>query len=215
MSVPRRLLLPVPYTPLVNAFARSYGVTDWTDLGAGTGAATLAATRGLPLRRRRAVVAEPPSPLLSEAGWTVEKGDLHSWRGDGEAVSLFDVIEHLERGDAEAMLSRLERAFSVVIVFTPRGVLPLDATTDPALAGHPLMWHRSGFSERDFAARGYATFYWPIYHVTRQRRAYGAVLAFRARGPAPASVLAAYRRLAVTTLAGARAAWHWLATPRG
>jgi hypothetical protein len=199
----------------VNAFARSRGISDWTDLGAGTGAATLSATRDLPLSRRRAVVAQLPAPLLSEAGWTVEQGDLRSWRGDGEAVSLFDVIEHFERAEAEAILARLERAFSVVMVFTPRGFLPLDGTTDPALADHPLMWHRSGFSEHDFAARGYATFYWPIYHVTPQRRAYGAVLAFRAGGPVPASVLAAYRHLAVTTLAGARAALHWLATPRG
>jgi hypothetical protein len=215
VSAPRRLLFPVPYTALVNAFARSHGVTDWTDLGAGTGTATLPATRDLPLRRRRAVVAEPPAPLLTQAGWSVEPGDLRSWRGEGGAVSLFDVIEHLERPEAEAILTRLERDFGVVMVFTPRGFMPLDAATDPALAGRPFMWHRAGFSETDFAARGYMTFYWPIYHVTRQRRAYGAVLAFHGGGLTPAAVLGAYRRLAVTTLAGARAAWHWLATPRG
>jgi hypothetical protein len=94
---------------------------------------------------------------------------------------MFDVIEHFERRDAEALLDKLEQIFRVVLIFTPRGFLQQDWVTHPNLRDDPLMWHRCGFTELDFAARGYLTFFWPIFHFPTGQSPHGAVLAIRVR----------------------------------
>ncbi len=54
------------------------------------------------------------------------------------AVSMLDVIEHFPRGDAIALLETLERKAGAVVIFTPDGFYPQDATTDQAFVDNPI-----------------------------------------------------------------------------
>jgi len=68
-----------------------------------------------------------------------------------DAVVCLDVIEHLERAPALALLATLERlARRRVVVFTPNGFVP-----QPATADNPYQEHRSGFTTGDMRAHGY------------------------------------------------------------
>ena len=205
-----RLWRPVSYTPIVAAAARAAAVSDWTDVGPGDGSRTAAITEGLELQRRSFVVW--PGALAPDIpGWSVERSDLRSWRGRGDCVSLLDVLEHLERDEAMAVLERLEQSYRVLVIFTPWGFMRQDPTTDPHLAGDPSMWHRSGFVPDDFERRGYITLGWPIYHPAAQ---VGAILAVKCvpamRARVESAMLHAYSGLGrATSLPRALGRW-WL-----
>jgi hypothetical protein len=183
---------------MVRDVAQLAGVEDWTDVAPGNGRVTAAVTEGLPLRSRHLLI--PPHlerpPSLSE--WTYERGDLMKWAGSqsGDCVSLFDVIEHLARPEADDVLTRLERTYRIVVVFTPLGFMRQDGVTDPGIAHDPTMWHRSGFWPGDFERRGYVVCAWPLYHPGA---GVGAILALRVpphlREPAERACLARYREL--------------------
>jgi hypothetical protein len=192
-----RFLVPVDHGPMVRAVARQMDVRDWTDLGSGDGRALLRMTAGLPLSRRRCVVFGGAARVLEAAGWDVDDCDIREWTArspGGDCVSLFDVIEHFEHRDADMILDRLESAYRLVVIFTPRGFMRQDATTHPDSATDPLMWHRSGFTEHDFDDRGYVTAYWPIYHLNGDGSHSGAILAVRGKGLRPAPVRQAWAR---------------------
>lgn len=68
-----------------------------------------------------------------------------------DAVIALDVIEHLERPDALALVEDLERiARRRVVVFTPNGFV-----AQPGTPENPHQEHRSGFTTADMAGRGY------------------------------------------------------------
>lgn len=68
-----------------------------------------------------------------------------------DAVVALDVIEHLEREPALALLAAFERvARRRVVVFTPNGWVPQPGTLE-----NPYQEHRSGFDVADMRARGY------------------------------------------------------------
>jgi len=68
-----------------------------------------------------------------------------------DAVVALDVIEHLERDAALALVDALERvARRRVVVFTPNGFVPQAQATD-----NPHQEHRSGFTADELRARGY------------------------------------------------------------
>ncbi|HEY8516476.1 MAG TPA: class I SAM-dependent methyltransferase [Candidatus Binatia bacterium] len=68
-----------------------------------------------------------------------------------DAVVALDVIEHLERETALALLATLERiARRRVVILTPNGFVPQPATED-----NPYQEHRSGFTVDDMTSRGY------------------------------------------------------------
>ena len=206
--------MPIRELPLVTRIAELTGVREWTDLGSGNGDKILTVTAGLNLRGRHSVViaSDATCRRLESAGWSVRREDIRQWVDSlpadfgGDCVSLFDVIEHFEPDDAMAVLDRLERAFRVVILFTPRGFMKQDAESDPELAGDPLMWHRSGFTEADFLSRGYVVWYWPVYHFPPNVRPQGALLAVKSRDAAAAerthyqrTIVRRYRELLMTT----------------
>jgi hypothetical protein len=184
-----RLPIPIVESPLVVRLAQLAGVDEWTDLGSGDGRKIIKLTRGLHLDSRRTVLLAPVETItrLEANGFTVHQQNVQSWLNNlpagfhGDCVSLLDVIEHFEPEDAAQILDRLTEIFRVVIIFTPRGFMQQDGQSDPELANDPLMWHRSGFTENDFVARGFLTFYWPIYHFPPNVRPCGAVLAIRIR----------------------------------
>ena len=195
----KRLWTPVPYGSMVNDVARVSGVVDWTDVAPGNGRITATATEGLALRQRRLIIpAHQQKPQCLEH-WQHKYADLVTWAGTerGDCVSLFDVIEHLIRPDADDVLTRLERSYRLVVVFTPRGFMRQDPTTNAELANDPTMWHRSGFVPRDFKDRGYLTYVWPLYHPGA---GVGAILALRPSARAAtivdAAVISRYRLLA-------------------
>jgi SAM-dependent methyltransferase len=68
-----------------------------------------------------------------------------------DVVTCIEVIEHLARLDGERLLDELERVGRYVIVTTPNGFMEQDE-----LEGNPLQRHRSAWSVRDFAGRGYS-----------------------------------------------------------
>lgn len=71
--------------------------------------------------------------------------------GSVDAVVALDVVEHLEREAAVALLGRLERvARRRVVVFTPNGFVPQPATPE-----NPWQEHRTGFSPADMRGLGY------------------------------------------------------------
>jgi len=68
-----------------------------------------------------------------------------------DAVVCLDVIEHLEREQALALLATLESlARRRVVVFTPNGFVP-----QPPTADNPYQEHLSGFTTSDLRERGY------------------------------------------------------------
>jgi hypothetical protein len=195
----RRLWTPVPYEPLVRQATKVAGVNDWTDVAPGSGRITAVATAGLSLRRRHLII--PPHQSCPELleGWTYEHRDLREWAGTqtGDCVSLFDVLEHLVRPEAEDVLTRLEGGYRIVVIFTPLGFMRQDSTTHPEYANDPMMWHRSSVSPGDFERRGYLTYAWPLYHPGT---GVGAILALRVpsllRPVVDSSVTSCYRTVA-------------------
>jgi O-antigen ligase/SAM-dependent methyltransferase len=80
--------------------------------------------------------------------------ELDAEPGSFDAVVLLDLIEHLERDDARALLERAERiARRRVVVSTPNGFVPQDGYGDNA-------WqvHRSGWTVADLEQRGYRVY---------------------------------------------------------
>jgi hypothetical protein len=68
-----------------------------------------------------------------------------------DAVVALDVVEHLERERALALIAALERVARLrVVVFTPNGFVP-----QPATAENPHQEHRCGFGADDMRALGY------------------------------------------------------------
>lgn len=68
-----------------------------------------------------------------------------------DAVVALDVIEHLAREAALALVAALERtARRRVVIFTPNGFV-----AQPPAPDNPFQLHRSGFSARDMRALGY------------------------------------------------------------
>jgi SAM-dependent methyltransferase len=68
-----------------------------------------------------------------------------------DAVVALDLIEHLPRERAEHLLDSLEKvARRRVIVLTPNGFVPQQATPE-----NPFQEHLSGFDVDDFTRRGY------------------------------------------------------------
>ena len=72
--------------------------------------------------------------------------------GDREfqVVTCIEVIEHLRRDSAVALLAELERVGETVIVTTPSQFFEQDELDE-----NPLQQHRSAWSVRDFRERGY------------------------------------------------------------
>jgi hypothetical protein len=195
-----RLLVPQDFLSLVRVLARGAGVQDWTDLGSADGTTVSSAISGLPLSSKTAVLLCPDAPPKL-SGWEIRNSDVRKWADSlngrcGDCVSMFDVIEHFNRSEADALLDILERSFRVVVAFTPRGLLQQDGSTHPELRDDPLMWHRCGFTEDDFAARGYLTFFWPRFHFLSSQPPHGAVLAVRVRD-ANSSYIEMLRQLAI------------------
>ena len=189
-----RLWLPIPYEPLLTTAGHAAAVKDWTDIGPGDGTRASAITRDLPLSRRTFVVAPDAAPPHIP-GWDIERCDLKQWQGRGDCVSLLDVVEHLERPDADRVLTELERRYRVVVVFTPWGFMRQDPGTDARLANDPWMWHRCGFLPDEFERRGYITLGWPLFHPGAQ---VGAILAVKCESSmkpgVEAAVVRAYAR---------------------
>jgi SAM-dependent methyltransferase len=68
-----------------------------------------------------------------------------------DAVVALDLIEHLERAEALALLDALARvARRRIVVFTPNGFVP-----QPPAPENPHQAHRSGFDVAELRARGF------------------------------------------------------------
>jgi hypothetical protein len=67
---------------------------------------------------------------------------------------MFDLIEHLERGDALELLHRAERiARRVVVLTTPNGFLE-----QSSYGGNELQRHRSGWTVADLEREGFQVY---------------------------------------------------------
>jgi SAM-dependent methyltransferase len=74
--------------------------------------------------------------------------------GSFEACVAFDLLEHLPEDDGRRVLSMMERVASRrVVIFTPNGFLPQEATE-----GNPFQVHRSGWSAARLAEAGYRVY---------------------------------------------------------
>src|SRR5207249_2619514 len=129
-----RLWSRVQYLVLARAFVDAAAPRSWTDLGAGDGANAVELTSTASLAERHAVGVYGGAVPPRLGSWTIHDADLLHWiaRLDAgsatEGASLLDVIEHFDRSAAERILERLEAAFRVLVVFTPRGFMPHDGT---------------------------------------------------------------------------------------
>lgn len=97
---------------------------------------------------RAARVADPGAMLVRADAATA--GRLFRPRSFDAVVAL-DLIEHLEREPAFALIAALERlARRRVVLFTPNGWVP-----QPPAPDNPYQEHRSGFTVDDLRALGY------------------------------------------------------------
>jgi hypothetical protein len=85
--------------------------------------------------------------------------------GAVDLVTLIDVIEHFDQGDAEEVLRQAEEvARRRVLLFTPRGRFRRRASTRSASGGEELQRHRSSWEPDDFTGRGYCVVVLAGYH---------------------------------------------------
>lgn len=76
--------------------------------------------------------------------------------GSVDLVTMIDVIEHFEKGDAFELLRQSESvARRRVALFTPRGHFPQSGYDAFELGGEELQRHRSSWEPEDFRERGY------------------------------------------------------------
>ncbi|MGK9252884.1 class I SAM-dependent methyltransferase [Paenibacillus humicus] len=76
--------------------------------------------------------------------------------GSFTAVTLVDVLEHLEKSAGYELLRQAEIiARERVILFTPRGFFPQEAFDHYGLNGEKYQMHRSGWEPEELAALGY------------------------------------------------------------
>jgi hypothetical protein len=95
---------------------------------------------------------------LEARGWGVFRlSALEHLRIGGnyvDALFLLDVIEHMERGEAEEVLSLAKKAAGQVVVFTPLGFYPqsyAEGEKDAwGMNGGHWQTHRSGWTPDDF-----------------------------------------------------------------
>jgi hypothetical protein len=150
---------------LQNTLSSITRLKRWVDLGCGEGEATVSIHPPARITHVAVDVVQPVSPppdfVCAEIPAFVESTDL----GPTCAVSMLDVIEHFPRGDAIALLETLERKAGAVVIFTPDGFYPQNATTDQAFVDKPYQWHRSGWTKEEFVERGYSVVSFPALHM--------------------------------------------------
>lgn len=69
-----------------------------------------------------------------------------------DCVVLLDVIEHLEKKDALALLPKLEKIAKKIVIFTPNG---FRGQEDPLGDGNPYQTHRSGWTVDEMKQLGF------------------------------------------------------------
>ena len=75
--------------------------------------------------------------------------------GAVDIVLASEIIEHLHKNDGYRLIEEAERVCrALVLITTPRGHIPQERRSK-----NDLEAHHSGWSERDFAARGYGVIY--------------------------------------------------------
>lgn len=150
---------------LQNTLSSIKRLDRWVDLGCGEGEATVSIDPPARVSHVAVDVVQPVSPppdfVCAEIPAFVAGTDL----GANCAVSMLDVIEHFPRAEALALLETLERKAGAVVIFTPDGFYPQDATTDQAFVDKPYQWHRSGWTKEEFVERGYAVVWFPALHM--------------------------------------------------
>lgn len=110
------------------------------------------------------------------AGFQYIKRSLSEFVGDGEEtigkfqiISLFEVIEHLEKDAAREVLRRCIGTGRTCLISTPSGFLKQDGETHPeTLGSKPYQWHRCGFTESELHALGFSTIVFKHYHIRPQ-----------------------------------------------
>jgi hypothetical protein len=137
----------------------------WVDLGCGEGEATASIHPPARISHVAVDAVQPVSPPLDFVCAEIPAFVAGTDVGPNCAVSLLDVIEHFPRADAIALLETLERKAGALVIFTPDGLYPQDATTCPAFVDKPYQWHRSGWRKEEFVERGYAVVWFPRLHM--------------------------------------------------
>uniref|UniRef100_A0A832I2G0 Class I SAM-dependent methyltransferase n=1 Tax=Eiseniibacteriota bacterium TaxID=2212470 RepID=A0A832I2G0_UNCEI len=139
------------------------------DVGAGWGKYGLLAREYGGAERVDAVDVNPPRYPVYDHVWL---GDLRALErvlpADAphyDLALIIDVLEHLEKPDAFALLDRLVARASKVLVTTPWGFRPQE------VPGQPFETHRSGWHPWDFSRR-YRLHRWSAFpgHRTRHLR---------------------------------------------
>lgn len=76
--------------------------------------------------------------------------------GSVDLVTMIDVLEHFDPGDAGSVLRQAESvARRRVLLFTPRGEFPQEGHDAFGLGGEELQRHRSTWEPEDLTGRGY------------------------------------------------------------
>lgn len=90
-----------------------------------------------------------------------------------DLVTAFDLLEHLPKADATALLERLEASGRQILILTPNGFIP-----QPPAPDNPHQEHLSGWTAAEFRQRGYRVY--GIYGPRPWRTNHGA-LTYRPR----------------------------------
>ncbi len=105
-----------------------------------------------------------------------------------DLVLLLDIVEHLDKPEALALIAKAEAiARRAVVIETPRGFLAQDRDI-LGLGGDALQTHRCGFEPHEFAERGYDVVERPYLLSTTRRHS-------TQTSPAEIVMLDAIRRL--------------------
>jgi hypothetical protein len=167
------------------------GVRKWVDLGIGNGEYI----RDIGFLPKEGLGVDVGEPKIVPPHFSIENKNIQDWLTEHREdkvplLTMFDVIEHFEKGEAIALINKAESISDALIVATPSGFLRQDAETHPEDRDNPWNWHRSGFSPEDLESLGFVTMVLKNAHLkpAGNDRSFDKLIAFKTKLVSPRAI---------------------------
>lgn len=190
----------VPSQNIVRWIVKKMGkISTWIDLGCGNGE-YLSSIEITP-KKGIAVDISQKIPLLPQ-NFIFKNQNTVEWLKENNnqkytLLTMFDLIEHFPKHKAINFIDSAGRLTDFLLITTPSGFLRQDSETHPEFANNHYLWHRSGFSPKDFESKGFLVFVLKNYHYkpTGNDRSFDKLVCFWARNQLQYSLLSRLIRI--------------------
>jgi len=148
-------------------------IVSWLDIGSGNGQVIKALSWEPFVRRKYYVEEEDVENCLGPSWDRVDYLDLVGY--SFSLITMFDVIEHMNKQDGLNHLDYIDKISEHSIIFTPEGFFPQAATED-----NPHMLHKSGWEADELENKGYKVLVLKDFHYHSDLgRKFNALLAWK------------------------------------